>query len=60
MKQTDAERLDKLAEEYRTHADILPTHGGGSGIPSFKEEWVLLTVAWTKLAEEAQGRSRPT
>jgi hypothetical protein len=28
------------------------------GNPSFKEEWGLLAVAWTKLAEEAKARSR--
>ena len=60
MKQTDAERLDKLAEEYRTHADYCRHMAEGTASLSFKDEWVRLAASWTKLADETKARSRPS
>jgi len=57
--QTNPERLDKLAEEYSTHADYC-RHMAEAASPSFKEEWARLAVSWTKLEDEAKGRSQPT
>jgi hypothetical protein len=59
MKQTDADRLDKLAEEYSTHADYCRDMAEGA-VGAFEEEWVLLAAAWAKLAKEAKARSRPS
>jgi len=44
--QTNPERLDKLAEEYSTHADYCRHMAEEAVNPSFKEEWVVLAGTW--------------
>jgi hypothetical protein len=58
MKQADVARLDKLAEEYSTHADYCRRMAEGAGNRSSKEDWVRLAAVWTTLAAEARARSR--
>jgi hypothetical protein len=60
MKQTDIVGLDKLAEEYSTHADYCRHMAEGAGNRSSKEHWVRLVAVWTTLAAEAKARSRWT
>jgi hypothetical protein len=56
--QTDSARLDKLSQEYSTHADYC-RHMAEAASPSFKGEWMQLAASWTKLAEEANQQRRP-
>jgi hypothetical protein len=49
MKQTDTERLEKLAEAWRIVRN-----------PSSKGHWVRLAALWTTLAKEAKATSRWT
>ena len=51
MKQSDADLLDELTEEYSTHADCCRHMAERTVSP-------LLAVAWTKLVEETKARSR--
>jgi hypothetical protein len=55
---TDADHLDRLAETYSTQADYC-RHMAEEPSDALDEPWVLLAVAWTKLAEEAKARSSP-
>jgi len=57
--QTDADRLDNLAEEYGAHADYCRYMAEVAANLPFKDEWVRLAASWTKLAEEAKARSQP-
>jgi len=60
MKQTDAERLEKLAEAYSTNADYCRHMAEIVRNPSSKGHWVRLAASWTSLAKEAKARSRWT
>ena len=60
MKQTDAERLEKLAEAYSTNADYCRHMAEKLGNRSSKDHWVRLAASWTTLAKEAKVRSRWT
>jgi hypothetical protein len=59
MKQVDADRLDKLAVRYRAEADYCRHMAERAVNRSSKDEWVRLAASWTKLAEDAKGRSQP-
>ena len=56
MKQTDAERLDKLAEAYSTNADYCRHLAEIVRNPSSKGHWVRLAESWTTLAGGGQGK----
>ena len=56
MKQTDAERLEKLAEAYSTNADYFRHIAEIVRNPSSKGHWVRLAASWTTLAKEAKAR----
>jgi len=59
MKQeTNADRLDELAEECSTFAEYC-NYMAEAASPSFKDEWVRLAASWTKLVEEAKAESQP-
>jgi hypothetical protein len=60
MNQTDAERLDELAEEYSTNADYCRHMAKIVGNSSSKAHWVRLAESWTTLAKETKARSRWT
>jgi hypothetical protein len=60
MKQTDAERLEKLAEAYSTNADYCRHMAEIVRNPSAKGHWVRLAASWTTLAKEAKAGSRRT
>jgi len=60
MKQTDAERLEKLAEAYSTNADYCRHMAEIARNPSSKGHLVRLAASWTTLAKEAKVRSRWT
>jgi hypothetical protein len=48
---------DQFAEAYRALAEYCRHQAEGAD-DAAEEPWVLLAVAWTKLAEEIKGRSR--
>jgi hypothetical protein len=52
-----ADSFDELAEVYSTQADYCRHEAEGPG-GAFDESWVLLAMAWTKLAEETKARSQ--
>jgi hypothetical protein len=60
MKQTDEDRLDKLAKAYRTNADYCRHMAAGARNRSSKEHWVRLAGVWTTLAAEVRDRPRCT
>jgi hypothetical protein len=60
MKQTDADRLDKLAKAYSTNANYCRHLAEGARNRSSKEHWVRLAASWTTLAAEAKAGSRWT
>ena len=60
MKQTDADRLDKLEKAYNANADYCRHMAEGAGNRSSKNDWVRLAGVWTTLAAEAKARSRKT
>ena len=60
MKQTDAERLDRLAEAYSTNADYCRHMAEKARTPLLKQHWVRLAASWTTLAAEAKAKSHRT
>jgi uncharacterized alpha-E superfamily protein len=58
MKQTDADRLDKLAKAYSTNANYCRHLAEGARDRSSKEHWVRLTASWAKLAEAEKAKAR--
>jgi len=56
---TDPDRFLELAEQYNTHAEFC-REAAECAVDPCKEQWLRLAAQWTKLAEEANGRSRPS
>jgi hypothetical protein len=54
---SDLERLRKLAEMYNTHAEFCREAAELTVNPT-RERWLGLAARWTRLAEEADARSR--